>query len=106
MTEHHEQRRLQIRPRVLQAPRNLRREDVAGHADHEQFSQAGIENPLGRHAGIAATEDRRVGSLGLGEIGQRVPPERGTVRLAPEEPLIPIDQPSQRLIGRGSGDIR
>ena len=106
MAEYHEQRRLQIRPRVLQAPRNLRREDVAGHADHEQFSQAGIENPLGRHARIAATEDRRVGSLGLGEIGQRLPPEGGTARLAPEKPLIPLDQPSQRLIGGGSGVFR
>ena len=89
-------------PAYCRRPRDLGREDVAGHADHEQFSQAGIENPLGRHPRIAAPEDGRVGSLGPGEVGQRLSPEGGTARLAPEEPSIPLDQPRERFIGGDS----
>jgi hypothetical protein len=88
-----------MRRRVLQRPRDLRGEDVAGHAHHEQFSQAGIEDPFGRHPRVAAPEDGRVGALGAGQVAQRLPPEGGPARLAPEEPSIPLDQPRQRFIG-------
>ena len=99
VAEDHEQRSLQVRTRILQRSSDFRREHVARDADDEQLSQAGIENPLGRHARVAATEDRRVGALGLGEIGEGLSSEGGAPSLAPEKPLIPFDQPPQRLIG-------
>jgi hypothetical protein len=37
--------------------------------------------------------------LGLGELGEGFLPEGGFTSLAPEKPLIPFDQPRQRLIG-------
>src|SRR5258705_8772561 len=89
-----------MRPRVLQAPRNLWRDAVAGHAHDEELTQARVEKPLGRYARVAATENGRVGSLGPGEIGQRLAPESGAPRLPSEKPLIPLQQPRQRIIGR------
>jgi len=43
--------------------------------------------------------------LGLGELGQRLSPERVTVRLAPAKSSIPIDEPRERLISGGPGVI-
>src|SRR6267378_1349497 len=88
-----------MRPRVLQAPRNLWRDAVAGHAHDEELTQARVEKPLGRYARVATTENGRVGSLGPGEIGQRLAPESGAPRLPSEKPLIPLQQPRQRIIG-------
>ena len=102
VAEDHEQQCLQMRPRVLQAPRNLRRDHVAGHAHNKEFTQARVEKQLRRHARVAATEDRRVRPLSLGEIGQQLAPERTTPHLAPEKPLVPLHQAGQRLLG---GDL-
>src|SRR5262249_25039260 len=51
-------------------------------------------------------EDGRVGSLGLGEIGQCLSPEGASARLTPAKPSIPIHQPRHRLISGGSGVFR
>src|SRR5262249_17077113 len=64
-------------PRVRQAPRPPRGEDVAAAAPEEQPPQAGVENPLRRHARIAAPEDRRERPLSRREVGQRLPAEGG-----------------------------
>src|SRR4051794_36481073 len=91
--------------RVLQTPSDLRREDVAGDAHDKQFAQARIKNPLGRHTRIAATQDRRVGSLGVGEFGHSLPPECLASCLAAAKSTVPFDQPRERLIRGGPSVI-
>jgi hypothetical protein len=50
MTEHEEERRLQMVTSVLQAPRDFRLPStLPAHADDEQLAKAGIENQFGRH---------------------------------------------------------
>src|SRR6478736_5350712 len=95
----HEQRRPQMQTCILQRAGDFRRENVARDADDEQFAQPSIENPLGRHARVAATQDRRVRALRLGELGEGFSAEDGFASLAPDKSLIPIDEPLQRLIG-------
>ncbi len=57
--QHHEDWRLQVGARVLDAAGHFGADDVAGDPDHEQLAQPCIEHELGRHAGIAAADDCR-----------------------------------------------
>ena len=45
VTEHDEQRRVQMHGRVLQRAHHFRRDDVAGDANDEQLAEAGVERP-------------------------------------------------------------
>ena len=70
MAEYHQQWCLQVDARVLQAARHLRRQNVSRDPYDEQFTKAGVENPLRRHARIAATQYRRERMLPSGKLGQ------------------------------------
>ena len=68
VAEDDEERRLQMAARVLQAPRDFRRYHISRDADDEQLAKAGVEDQLGWHPGVAATEDGGIRMLALKEI--------------------------------------
>jgi len=68
VAKHYEKGRLQMAARVLQAPRDFRRYHISRDADDEQLAKAGVEDQLGRHPGVAATEDGGIRMLALKEI--------------------------------------
>jgi hypothetical protein len=89
MAEHDEKRRAQMPPRVLQAPRDFRREDISRDADDEQVTQPGVENQLRRYPGITATQDRGMRMLPLGEFSENFLLHLGKPRRAGYEPRVP-----------------
>jgi hypothetical protein len=48
--EDHQQRDVQVIPRVLEAAHHVGRDDVTGDADDEQVAEALVEDQLGGHA--------------------------------------------------------
>ena len=104
VTEHHEERSLQVHAGVLQRAHDLRGDHVAGHADDEQLAEAGVEDELRRDARVAAAEDGRVRLLSLRQVGKNLFLHGRKARFAAHEPLVPLDEPRQRLIsGHGHG---
>ena len=72
VSEHHEQLRLEVRARVLEAAPDFRRHNVARHTNDEQVAEFRIENQLRRHPRVAAAEDGRKRALALDEIGEHL----------------------------------
>jgi hypothetical protein len=88
VSQHHEERRLQVNGRVLDAAHHLGRDDVARHPDHEQLPQPRVEDQLRGNARIAAAEDRRIGPLRSREVGEPFLADRGKARLASDEAIV------------------
>ena len=88
VAQHDEQRRVQVHAGVLQRAHDLGRDHVAGHANDEELAEARVEHQLGRHARIAAAEDRGVGLLALGELGEDLLLHGREARLAAHEALV------------------
>ncbi len=93
MTEHDEERRLQLHAGVLQRPQDLRGDDVTGHANDEEFPETGVEHQFRWDARIAAAENRRVRTLTLREFGEDLLLHGGEPCFALDEPLISSDEP-------------
>jgi hypothetical protein len=68
--QHHDQARPEVRAGVLDAAHDFGRDHVAGHANHEQVTESGIEDEFGRHPRIAAPQDGGEWALALGETGE------------------------------------
>ena len=100
VTEHDEQRRVQVHRGVLQRAHDFSGDHVAGDADDEQLAEPRVEDQLGRHARVAAAEDRRVRLLALGELGENLLLHGREPRLAADETLVARDEARKRLIGR------
>ena len=101
VAEHHHQPRAEPRRGELDAADLRRRDDVSGHADHEQIAQALVEHDLRGHARVGAPEDDRERLLGVRQLG---PPgltqeRRRTVHVG-REPEVPGSEPAERLGGR------
>ena len=79
VTEHDDEPRMELRRRELHAADLRGRNHVAGHADHEQVAEPLIENDLGRHARVGATQDDRERLLALREL---VAPRGAHARIA------------------------
>mmetsp|Transcript_75278 Transcript_75278/g.212030 ORF Transcript_75278/g.212030 Transcript_75278/m.212030 type:complete len:209 (+) Transcript_75278:650-1276(+) len=74
MAQDHEHLDLQVVHRILQGCRGGVVEAIAGHADHVHVAQALIEDDLGGHARIRASEDGRQREL----LRDEGPPLEGT----------------------------
>ena len=89
MAEYHDDLDVQVRHGVVHAARHPRAIRVASDADHEEISQALIEDDLGRHPRVRAPDD--------GDLGVRLPDlcaalhgvELGATRLARPEACVP-----------------
>ena len=99
VAEHDEKRRVQMPARVLQAPRDFRREDISRDADDEQLAKAGVEDQLGRHPGVAATEDGGIRMLALKEICEDLLLHGGESRGPGDEPFIACFEAQQCFVG-------
>ena len=99
VTEYDEKRRMQVDAGVLQRPHHLRRDHIAGDADDEQLAETGIEHELGGNAGVAAADDRGVGTLSLGQFGEDLLLHGRKPRPSLNESLVAVGQPGQRLCG-------
>src|SRR5271166_1104434 len=91
VTQHQEQWRVQMLPRVLQAAHYFRRNHIAGQTQNEQLAEVRVEDQLRGHARIAATENRGVRLLTSGEIGQSLLADGREMRLALPESLVSGD---------------
>lgn len=63
MPEDDDEPRAERLGRELDAANLRRRDNVAGHPDHEQIPEALVEHDLGRYPGIGAAEDDGKGCL-------------------------------------------
>src|SRR5690349_16423984 len=91
---------------VLQTAGYFCRQNIAGDADHEEFSQADVEDPLGRHARIAAAKDGCERLLALCESSQRFRVKTGEANLTAKKAFISGDEPCERFIRGGAGIMR
>ena len=82
---------MQMLPGVLQAAHYFRRNHIAGHAHNEQLAEVRVEDQFRGHARIAATENRSVGLLTSGKIGQSLLADSWEMRLALPESLVSSD---------------
>ena len=98
VAEHHEQRRAQMQAGVLQRPQDRRPEHVASDADDEQLAETGVENEFGRYPAVAATENRDVRLLPLGQFGQHLLLYRRKTCLPAHKAQIALLEPGQRRI--------
>ena len=100
MTEHDEQRRLQMDRGVLQGAQDFGGDHVAGDPDDEQLAESRVEDQLGRHPRVAAAENGRVRLLAPSELGENLLLHGREPRLAADETLVARDEARKRLIGR------
>ena len=102
--EDHDEARAEALGGELDAADLRRRDDVAGHADHEQIAQTLIEDDLGGHARIGAAEDDGEWLLPGGELHPaRGVRERRLAAHVRDEAAIAFAQPVERFAG---GDHR
>src|SRR5262249_31837734 len=103
VAEDDKQRRFQVHAGILQAAGGLWRERVAGDADDEEFTEAGVKEQFRWDARIAAAEDRGIRALLPREFGEDFLLHRRKSRLTAQEATIAFDQPPQCLT---CGDAR
>ena len=103
VAEDDEERRLQMAARVLQAPYDFRRYHISRDPDDEQVTKAGIEDQLGWHAGVAATENGGIRMLALKEICEDLLLHGGESRGPGDKPRVPRFQALQGVAGRRCG---
>jgi hypothetical protein len=99
VAEDDEERRLQMAARVLQAPRDFRRYHISRDADDEQLAKAGVEDQLGWHPGVAATEDGGIRMLALKEICEDLLLHGGQSRGPGDESFIARFEAQQCFVG-------
>jgi hypothetical protein len=99
VAEDDEERRLQMAARVLQAPRDFRRDHISRDADDEQLTKSGVEDQLGWHPGVAATEDGGVRVLALKEICEDLLLHGGESRRPGDESFIARFEAQQCFVG-------
>jgi hypothetical protein len=98
--EHDEEGRVQVDRGVLQRAHDFRRDDVAGHPHDEELAEPRVEQQLGRHARIAAADERGVGLLTFREGGEDFLSHGREARPAAHEALVPRLEPRQCLVCR------
>jgi hypothetical protein len=103
VAKHDEEQRLQMPPRILQTPRDFQREHISCDADNEQLAESGVEDQLGRHARIAATQDGGIGMLPLGKISENFLLHRWKSRRPGDKSRVPCFQALQGVLGTPSG---
>jgi hypothetical protein len=106
MAQNQEKRRLKVAARILHAAHDLRRNDVSGDANDEQFAEIGIEDQFGRNARIATSDYGRVRSLPARQIGESLFADGGKARFALTKPVVTFDKPLQCLIGGNVGLLK
>ena len=72
MTRNDKKRRFQVCSGVLQGNHDRRPEEIAGDADHEQFSESCVKHQLGRNPAVAATHNRGIGLLALCQFCEHI----------------------------------
>ena len=74
------------------------RDDIAGHADHEQVAQTLVKDDLGRHPGVRASQNDGEGELLVGQFNA-TPGAGGVLAIAAacDETGIAVAQPLQCL---------
>ena len=94
MAEYHDQPRAEPLRRELHTADLRGRDDVAGHADHEQIAEALIEHDLGRDARIGAAQHDRERLLARREIETpRAALRRVARTVIRGEASVPLPQP-------------
>ncbi len=102
MAQHHHQGRAQHADAVEDRAQGAVVHGVAGQAHDEQLAQVAVEDQLGRHAAVGATQHNGEGGLALGQAGQLLTSgARQAVALG--EAVGALAQPLQRPAGRGRG---
>lgn len=99
VTQHDQERSLQMFARVLHASCHLWRNDIPGHSDDKQFTKTSIKDHLGCDTGVAASKNRRERMLTGGQFRQGLSGDAARMRFATKESLIPLNQSLQRLVG-------
>ena len=99
VAKHDEKGRVQMPPRILQTPRDFRRQDISRDADDEQLAEPSVENELRRYSGITAAQDGGIGMLPLGEFSENFLLHRWKSRRASDKPRIPRFQALQGVVG-------
>ena len=100
MPEDDEQRGFQVGGGILQGAQNRWAEDIASHTNHEEFAETGIENQFRWHPAIAATENRGVGLLSLGQFRKHFLLQGRETCQACYKALVAFLQAVKRLLGR------
>ena len=102
--QHHEERRLQVRAGVLEAPQDLGGHDVARDAHDEEIPEPLVEQELRRNPGVAAPEDRGKRPLALRPAAPatRGPDRPGAARSSTNRPL-PVIRRRSAAAPAGSG---
>lgn len=93
-----EKRRLKVRRCVLQRAQDRRPEHIACDADDKELAERRIEDKFGRHAAVAAAQDRRIGLLPFGKVGKDLLLHRWKSRPPADEALIARLEAAERLV--------
>ena len=109
VAQHHDEPRAEHANRELDAPldRGARAaDDVAGHAHHKQVAHTLVEDQLGCHSRVCATDDHRHGCLSLGQSREFFRLAARVDQLPGYESLVTLEQPCQYGVGcRGRGRL-
>src|SRR6476661_10615501 len=103
VTEHNEERRVQMTARVLQAARDFRRQDISSDTDDEQLAEPSVENQLWRYPGITAAQDGGIWMLPLTKFSEDLLLQRRKSRRTRDKPSVPRFQTLQGIVGIPSG---
>jgi hypothetical protein len=101
VAQHHEELRLEVYGRELEACPDLRGNDVSRHTNNEQIAEFRIEDQFRRYARVAAAKDACKWALAFDKAAERLQRLLRRTGLAAEKALVASHQTREGLIRVG-----